>query len=110
MSVLYIRAHSRFAVCRIARVHRRDGPAAEGRLVELSLDGCRLAVAQPRAFADGEQVTVTLDGWAPITGEVRWQGEDRIGLKLVQPFHTAELDSLLTLCRNGVDHAQRMTA
>ncbi len=99
MPVLVIRANKRFAVCRKAGLTRSSGEHSKCLLIEVSLDGCRIGNVDARAFAPGETVNIKIDGAEPFSGEVRWQGQGAIGLKLANPFHVPELDRLIRLCR-----------
>lgn len=110
MSVLVIRANKRFAVCREARLGHAEGAKDDGLLIELSLDGCRIGNVESRDFTAGEIVKVEVDGAEPFAGEVRWQGNRAIGLKLACPFHVPELDRLIRLCRGELDGGDRLRA
>ena len=103
MAVLTIRAHTRFAVCRRARIEHAGGAADDAVLIELSLEGCRLGNIAGRSFAPGERVRVEVAGAPPFTGTARWQGGATLGLKLERAFHVAELDRLIRLCRGELD-------
>jgi hypothetical protein len=102
--VLIIRAHKRFAVCRPARLRKPGRRFADGLLIELSLDGCRLGnVAAAAGFALGDAVVLRIDGAAPLEARVRWLGEGTIGLRFDRPLHVAALDALIRLCRGEQD-------
>lgn len=104
-TVLVIRAHKRFGVCRKARVLREGGDDIEALLIELSLEGCRLGNMAGTDVELGDTLTVRIDGTDSFDGTVRWNGTGAIGLKLARPFHTAELDRLIRLCRGELDQA-----
>lgn len=110
MSVLMIRANKRFAVCRKASLARAEGAEAKCMLIEVSLDGCRVGNIDGRTFRAGEQVRIDVPGAQPFSGEVRWQGDSAIGLKLSCPFHIPELDHLIRLCRGELDSPAQMRA
>ena len=99
MSVLIIKEHSRFAVCRKANVRLAEGPAADALLVELSLDGCRLGNVPESVVAPGKHMSVEVDGAPPLSGTVRWRVDGSLGLKFAKPLHRLELDRLIRLCR-----------
>lgn len=105
-TVLVIRAHKRFGVCRKARVLREGGDEIEALLIEVSLEGCRLGNLAGIAIEFGEKLTVQLDGADSFTGTLRWNGKGAVGLKLCRAFHTAELDRIIRLCRGEFDVAE----
>jgi len=55
-------------------------------VVDLSLGGARIHLAQP--LAKGEMVTLVLDRLGPIRAEVVWQEEQSIGLHFVDDAKT----------------------
>lgn len=99
MSILVIRRHQRFAVVRKARLHCEEEALPDGLLIEISLEGCRIGNVDDRNFSMGQPLTVGIDGYGDMAGEVRWIGDARIGLHLAQPLHSHELDRLLAVCR-----------
>jgi hypothetical protein len=109
MSVLVIRAHKRFSVCREIVLHGGRDKVAAGLLIEISLEGCRISGVEPDMFAVEECLKVEIEGWKPFGGQVRWQHDGMIGLRLAQPFHNGELAKLLDFCRGetGLKQARR---
>ncbi len=102
MSVLVIRAHKRFAVCRKARLRRPGKRFEDGLLIELSLDGCRVSSLAPASFALDQTVTLRIDGAEqPLEARVRWLGDGMAGLRFLRPLHAAALDGLIRLCRSA---------
>lgn len=100
MSVLVIRAHKRFAVCRKVRLHPENGRELDGLLIELSLDGCRISrVPGPGRLAPGDAITVRIAGGEPIGARIRWLRDDAIGLRFDRPLHTGCLEALIRRCR-----------
>ena len=99
MSVLIIKEHSRFAVCREANVRLAEGQTADALLVELSLDGCRVGKVPEGAVSPGERMSVEVNGAPPLSGTVRWRVDGSLGLKFAKPLHRFELDRLIRLCR-----------
>jgi hypothetical protein len=100
VSVFIIRAHKRFAVCRPARVRKPGRRFADGLLIELSLDGCRLSAVDTAAgFALDDQVIVRIAGAAPLEARIRWISDTTIGLRFARPLHNAGLEALIRLCR-----------
>ena len=104
VSVLIIRAHKRFAVCRKARLRRPGKKAEEGLLIELSLEGCRISNLALQAFAIDQTVLLRVDGARTVLeGRVRWLGDGTVGLRFLRPLHAAALDQLIRLCRGEAD-------
>lgn len=102
MSVLVIRAHKRFAVCRRARLRKPGRRFEEGLLIELSLDGCRVSNLSGVAFALDQQVVLRIDGAQPLDARVRWLGAGgTAGLRFLRPLHVPALDQLIRLCRSA---------
>lgn len=102
MTVLVIRAHKRFAVCRTARVSC-GGWTGEALVVELSLDGCRIGNLDVGSFAPDAKVSIAPDGAEPFAATVRWLGDRAVGLRLARPFHVAELERMVRACRGEFD-------
>ena len=109
MTVLIIREHSRFAVCRTARVRYSGTHALDALLVELSLAGCRLGNVPDGLLTPGKTVSVEIEGSDPFSGIVQWTVDGSIGLKLSKRFHIFELDRLIHLCR-GESESSGQTA
>lgn len=109
MTVLTIRSHKRFGVCRGIRLHRQCGSALAGLLIELSLEGCRISNINSDLFAFGDSVKIEIEGWRPVCGCVRWHHDGMIGLRLDQPLHNYELVDLVRVCRgqSGLDEVRR---
>lgn len=104
MSVFTIRAHKRFAVCRKIRLAKARRRGADGLLIELSLDGCRIShVAAAAAFMLDDAVVLRIAGAEPIQARVRWLRDDAIGLRFAQPLHSAGLEALIHLCRTQAE-------
>jgi hypothetical protein len=104
VSVLIIRAHKRFAVCRQAKLRKRGRGFADGLLIELSLDGCRIGGVDAAAgFALDDTVVLRVAGAAPLEARIRWLNDTTIGLRFIQPLHVAALEALIRLCRGEQD-------
>lgn len=100
MSILTIRAHKRFAVCRTASLRKPDKRSdQQALLIELSLLGCRVSNLDPRAFALEQEVSLRVDGAQPLDARVRWLGDGTVGLRFLRPLRSAALDQLVRLCR-----------
>lgn len=102
MKLLTIRKHRRFAVRHGAHLEVTAGnrdPAA-GLLVELSLEGCRIAGSAGHGFAVGDAVRVRVDGFDAIPGQVRWADNGCVGLRFDRPLHIPVLESMIFACRS----------
>ncbi len=108
MTILTIRKHKRFAMKQAARLLCADNRPCAGLLFEVSLDGCRLAIADCDGFAINQPVTVAIEGFAKLKAQVRWAGNGSVGLRFDHPLHTAELDELLQTCRPEQDSGAAM--
>ncbi len=110
MNVLRIRAHTRFAVCQPACLESETATIDNATVVELSLDGCRIANTQAARLEAGDTVSVSVTGADPFGGTVRWISDGVAGLKLVRPFHADELTRMVRICRGEGDDGLRMHA
>jgi len=100
VSVLVIRAHKRFAICRKVRLRKPGRRFVDGLLIELSLDGCRVSgVGAPAALALGDAVVLRVGDADPLEARVRWLRDDTIGLRFERPLHVAALEALIRQCR-----------
>ena len=99
LTVLVIRKHQRFAVRQAVRLQWEDSRPSPGLLVEISLDGCRLAIPGSGGLATGQAVSLAIDAVTARGAQVRWADNGLVGLRFNQPLHNAELDALLTRCR-----------
>ena len=81
MTILTIRKHKRFAMRQAARLLCADNRPWAGLLFEVSLDGCRLAIADCDGFAINQPVTVAIAGFAKLKAQVRWAGNGSVGLR-----------------------------
>lgn len=99
MTILTIRKHKRFALRQAARLFAAGKRPCAGLLVEVSLDGGRLAIARSEGYIIEQGVTVEITGFAKLKAQVRWAGDGLIGLRFETPLHNCELDELLRSCR-----------
>lgn len=77
----------------IERVTVRDHgqEALDARLLDVSIYGCRVAVASPADI--GERISVRLAGGWPIPANVMWVEGDRMGCRFDKPIpHTLMQD------------------
>jgi hypothetical protein len=109
MTVLVIRAHKRYGVCKKVGLRGEDHACTNGLLIEMSLEGCRISNVKPDLFAIEDLVEVAIEGADSFAGHVRWQHDGMIGLRLAQPLHNCELAALIEFCRGerGMDLAKR---
>lgn len=105
MSVLVIRAHERFAVCRQVPLRKGCDCAGDGLLIEISLGGCRVSQVKHDCFSESDMVSFQIEGFGEIAGEVRWSSNNCLGLRLSRPLHQAEFQSLLELLRSRPEQA-----
>lgn len=102
VSVLIIRAHKRFAVCRKVRLSNAGRPGIQGLLIELSLEGCRISnLGSAVTYALDEPVVIRIAGAKPISARVRWTRDGTVGARFSHPLHIVALQDLIKLCRGG---------
>jgi hypothetical protein len=88
MAVRPIRATSRYAMRLPARLTcKAAGPTLRGLLIELSMEGARIS----------NLGNARLDSEHKLNGTVRWAHDGLAGLKLDNPLHIRELETLLDL-------------
>ena len=110
MTILTIRKHKRFAIRQTARLMGLGRRPSTGLLVEVSLDGGRLAIADSDRLSIDQTVTIDIAGFAKLKAQVRWTGNGLVGLRFDQPLHNCELDELLQSCRPKLGSAMAMRA
>lgn len=99
VSILVIRQHARYGVCRKAQLSRSAGRPVSGLLVELSLHGCRLGNIDQSQFSLDETVTLQVPGFDGFDARVRWIGEGVVGLRFHYPLRAPALEHLIRVCR-----------
>ncbi len=67
----------------------------DGRLVDLSTDGCRIATAT--RFAPGSPLTIAIAGGFPVPATIVWSLEGECGLRFGAIDHRAIVEQLLTV-------------
>lgn len=110
MTILTIRKHKRFAVRQTARLFCSGKRPSAGLLVEVSLDGGRMAIVGSDRFAIEQGVAIEITGFAKLKAQVRWAGDGLVGLRFETPLHNAELDELLQSCRSQALNGAAMRA
>lgn len=71
----------------------------EGRLVDISMFGCRIANV-PCIFMPGDQVWLKMDALQHWRGTVRWVDGERVGVHFDQPFYPAVVDHIVQSNKN----------
>ena len=104
MSILVIRQHARYGVCRKAQLARPEQRSVTGLLVELSLHGCRLGNIDERRFSLDETVTLNIPDFDGFEGQVRWVGTGVVGLKFRNPLRAPALERLIRAYRGEASH------
>lgn len=99
MNVRAIRLHQRFAMRRRVLALRGRGRPVEGLLVELSLHGCRVSGLGRHRFELGGTISVTMPGFDPMAGEVRWLRDGTVGLRFLSPLGSVELAAMIAAAR-----------
>jgi len=99
MSILIIRRHKRFAVRQAVRLRCAGHKPSSGMVVEVSLDGCRLAMARSSGLSLDQLVTLEIAQHTTVKAQVRWTNEGLVGLRFDPALHVDELDDLLQTCR-----------
>lgn len=65
----------------------------DGRLIDLSVDGCRIATAT--RFAPGTPLTIAIAGGFPVPATLIWSYGDECGLRFGTIDHRAIVEQLL---------------
>lgn len=99
MAILTIRKHQRFAVRHEVSLVSAGKRPRSGLLVEVSLEGCRLALPGSHAFAIEQPISVRIGEFGTIKATIRWTGDGFVGVRFDCPLHTAELGELIDICR-----------
>jgi hypothetical protein len=100
VSVLIIRAHTRFAVRSSAKLRQPRRRGVEGLLIELSVEGGRISNLPKNAgFKVGDSVQLGLAGAPPVEARIRWIDQGTVGLRFARPLSFAALEMLVRLCR-----------
>ena len=74
-------------------VHTAAFGCFEGRLVDLSVDGCR--IKSETQFAPGTPVTLSIAGGYPVPAAIVWSRGDSCGLRFGAIDHRAIVEQLL---------------
>jgi hypothetical protein len=98
MAVFTIRTHKRYAVRHAVSLHKADGRPAEGLLIELSSEGCRISNLKRGEHIAGETVTVEI-GDVALHGRVRWAHDGVAGVRLDNALFSSQLAELVAMGR-----------
>jgi len=101
VSLFVIRSNKRYAVRRAVSLDHPGDNCAEGLLIEISQEGCRISSLDAREFAMGQPATVEICGFGKLTATVRWAHDAVMGLRFDAPLHNDVLGQLITMCRDG---------
>lgn len=105
MTVLTIRASRRYAVRQIVNLQKPGARPAQGLMIELSSEGCRISSVKRGDFAVGEDVTLEI-GEMALHGRIRWAHDGVVGVRLDTALFTNQLSSLIAMGR-GQDELVR---
>ena len=109
MTVLTIRAHKRYAMRQPVSL-RKPGCRAQGLMIELSSEGCRISNLGRGAFEIGEAVTVEVDELS-FAGRIRWAHDGIAGVRLDHALFGGQLSDLINRGRGESPvHAERALA
>lgn len=102
MTVLTIRSHSRFALRQPLQLRRDGAPAAEGLMIELSAEGCRISGLKGQRPAIDQAIEIVLDHGTRLCGHVRWSNDGTVGVRLDTALTNADLAEVLSHSRGPV--------
>jgi hypothetical protein len=103
MTVLTIRTHKRYATRQKVRLRTLDAACAEGLLIELSAEGCRISnLGSATSYSVGQEVCLDL-GDDTYQGRIRWSRDGLAGVRLDTALHTHEVAALLAQAHAGQD-------
>jgi hypothetical protein len=94
MTVLMIRAHKRYAVRQPVRLGKFGATPAQGLMIELSSEGCRISNLDRCDYAIGEEVTLEL-GELSLGGRIRWAHDGIAGVRLDRALYPNQLGELV---------------
>jgi len=105
MTVLTIRSHRRYAVRQPVSLRKPGARAADGLMIELSSEGCRISNLGRGDFAVGEEVTLEI-GERRLAGRIRWAHDGIAGVRLNTALFSSQLAELIAIGR-GEDELPR---
>lgn len=99
MSVLIIRASKRFAIRRKVSLRTAEACVADGLMVEVCAEGCRITNLGSTPFAIGQAVTIETED-DELRGRVRWARDGVAGIRLDAALHVGDLAQLVSRSRD----------
>lgn len=100
MTVLTIRSHKRYAMRQPVRLGKAGAKPAQGLMIELSSEGCRISNLGQAEYAVGEQVTLQVEELS-LSGFIRWAHGGLAGVRLENALFSNQLNDLLARSRGG---------
>ena len=94
MTILTIRSGKRYAVRRSIGVSNGT-IEAQGLLIELAQEGCRVSSLEGQGFKMGDAVVLKFQDRS-LRGVVRWTGPGVIGVRFLDPLFASQLGDLIT--------------
>lgn len=94
MTVLTIRSRKRYAMRQPVRLGKPGGKPAQGLMIELSSEGCRISNLGPAQYAVGEEVTLEVEELS-LSGRIRWAYNGIAGIRLENALFPSELSDLI---------------
>lgn len=92
------RRDDRASVDAAASLHLSLQDGTEGRLFNLSVNGCSLELPSV-SFSIDDEVVFTIDAVKPWKGRVRWINEGKFGIEFERPFFPALFELIVQMKR-----------
>jgi hypothetical protein len=105
MAVFTIRARRRYAVRQMINLCKAGGRRAQGLLIELSSEGCRISNLKRGEHIAGETVTVEI-GDVALSGRVHWAHDGVAGVRLDNALFSSQLADLVAMGRGDREMAR----
>lgn len=98
MTVTTIRSHKRYAVRQVVSLRKAGGRRAEGLMIELSSEGCRVSNLKRGEHSAGDTVTLEI-GDISLGGFIRWAHDGVAGVRLDNALFSNQLAELVAIGR-----------
>ncbi len=98
MAVFTIRARRRYAVRQMVNLCKAGGRRAQGLLIELSSEGCRISNLKRGQHLVGDTVAVEI-GDVTLQGRVYWAHDGVAGVRLDNALFSSQLAELVAIGR-----------
>jgi hypothetical protein len=105
MSVVTIRSHKRYAVRQVVNLRKAGGRRAQGLMIELSSEGCRVSNLKRGEHLEGETVTLEI-GEIALRGFIRWAHDGVAGVRLDNALFSNQLAELVAIGRGEQEVAR----